>query len=67
MDKSDTVGGFSLHSRQTGVRSMPYAAHMLPAISITLLYVHAWKDSYPSLQKIGIQQIGLMGVFEELL
>jgi hypothetical protein len=55
MDKSDTVGSFSLHSRQIGVRSMPYVAHMLPVISITLLYVHAWKDSYPSLQKIGIQ------------
>ncbi|XP_062170537.1 G-type lectin S-receptor-like serine/threonine-protein kinase At4g27290 [Alnus glutinosa] len=61
------VGSFSLHSRQIGAIIMPYAAHMLLAISITLLYVHVWKASYPSLQKIGIQQIGLMGVFEGLL
>ena len=32
---------------------------MLLVISITLLYVHAWKDSYPQgLQNIGIQRIG---------
>ena len=46
---------------------MRYAVDMLSATSISLLYVHAWKDSYPSLQKIGIRQIGLMGVFVGLL
>jgi hypothetical protein len=49
------------------VKTMAYAVDMLPATSISLMYVHAWKDSYPSLRKVGIQKIGLMGVFEGLL
>jgi hypothetical protein len=38
--------------------SKPYVAYMLPVISVTLMYVHALKDSYPSLQNIGIQRVG---------
>ena len=43
---------------QVSVKIMPTVVHTLAAILITPPYVHAWKDLYQNLQKIGIQQIG---------
>ena len=45
---------------------MPTVVHTLAAIPITPPYVHALKDLYQNLQKIGIQKIGPMVVFEGL-
>ena len=43
---------------------MAYVVHTLAVLSsLLILNVHAWKDLYQNLQKIGIQQIGLVGVF----
>ncbi len=60
------VGTFYLHPRLISVKIMQPVAHTLAAISIGLLYVNAWKDLFQNLQNLGIQQIGRMGVFEEL-
>jgi hypothetical protein len=48
------------------VKIMASVAHTLAAILRSLQYVDVWKDSYPSLPRIGIHWIGPMGVFEGL-